>query len=94
MGRLIRLDRSGHTTLAEWAAGDATASERAAEACWRVRAMTRAMPQPATPPPTTPAISATVVLMSMPAILHGGTDKAGEVGLERRAASSVTTVVG
>jgi hypothetical protein len=22
MGRLIRLDRSGHTTLAEWAAGD------------------------------------------------------------------------
>ena len=30
MGRLIRLDRSGHTTLAEWAAGDATASERAA----------------------------------------------------------------
>ena len=22
MGRLIRLDRSGHTTLAEWKAGD------------------------------------------------------------------------
>ncbi len=31
MGRLIRLDRTGHTTLAEWAAGD-TAAEREAVA--------------------------------------------------------------
>jgi len=30
MGRLIRLDRSGHTTLAEWTAEDAAESERAA----------------------------------------------------------------
>jgi hypothetical protein len=29
MGRLIRLDRSGHTTVAEWIAGDATEAERA-----------------------------------------------------------------
>lgn len=29
MGRLIRLDRTGHTTLAEWAAEDAAGSERA-----------------------------------------------------------------
>lgn len=32
MSRLIRLDRSGHTTLAEWSAGDLEAQERAAEA--------------------------------------------------------------
>jgi hypothetical protein len=32
MGRLIRLDRSGHTTLAEWMAGDASDEERAAAA--------------------------------------------------------------
>jgi len=31
MGRLIRLDRSGHTTLARWEAGDADA-EAAVEA--------------------------------------------------------------
>jgi hypothetical protein len=31
MGRLIRLDRSGHTTLAEWTAGD-QAGEAAIEA--------------------------------------------------------------
>lgn len=30
MARLIRLDRSGHTTLAEWSAGDPTGYERAA----------------------------------------------------------------
>ena len=29
MARLIRLDRSGHTTLAEWTADDATAHEAA-----------------------------------------------------------------
>lgn len=29
MGRLIRLDRTGHTTLAEWAAEDAEGAERA-----------------------------------------------------------------
>ena len=29
MSRLIRLDRTGHTTLAEWSAGDAEAQERA-----------------------------------------------------------------
>jgi hypothetical protein len=29
MARLIRLDRSGHTTLAEWTAGDSDAEERA-----------------------------------------------------------------
>ena len=32
MGRLIRLDRSGHTTLAEWTAGDGGDSEAAAAA--------------------------------------------------------------
>jgi hypothetical protein len=32
MARLIRLDRSGHTTLAEWAPGDTTAHEAAIEA--------------------------------------------------------------
>lgn len=29
MSRLIRLDRTGHTTLAEWTAGDEEARERA-----------------------------------------------------------------
>jgi hypothetical protein len=29
MGRLIRLDRSGHTTLAEWTAGDVEAEAEA-----------------------------------------------------------------
>ncbi len=29
MGRLIRLDRSGHTTLAEWAVGDEAAEAKA-----------------------------------------------------------------
>ena len=28
MGRLIRLDRTGHTTLAEWTAGDGAARRR------------------------------------------------------------------
>jgi hypothetical protein len=32
MARLIRLDRSGHTTLAEWTAEDATAREAAVQA--------------------------------------------------------------
>lgn len=32
MARLIRLDRSGHTTLAEWRSGDRAAEERAAAA--------------------------------------------------------------
>ena len=32
MSRLIRLDRSGHTTLAEWSADDVEAQERATEA--------------------------------------------------------------
>jgi hypothetical protein len=32
MGRLIRLDRAGHTTLAEWAAEDGAAAQRAAAA--------------------------------------------------------------
>ena len=32
MGRLIRMDRSGHTTLAEWSAGDAEALTAAREA--------------------------------------------------------------
>lgn len=31
MGRLIRLDRTGHTTLAEWAPADGAGAERAAE---------------------------------------------------------------
>ena len=29
MSRLIRMDQTGHTTLAEWTAGDAAAVERA-----------------------------------------------------------------
>ncbi|MDQ3759543.1 MAG: hypothetical protein M3331_06355 [Actinomycetota bacterium] len=32
MGRLIRLDRTGHTTLAEWSASDEVAALRASEA--------------------------------------------------------------
>jgi len=32
MARLIRLDGSGHTTLAEWTAGDGTGEEAAIEA--------------------------------------------------------------
>jgi hypothetical protein len=32
MSRLVRLDRTGHTTLAEWTAEDATAQETAIEA--------------------------------------------------------------
>jgi hypothetical protein len=32
MARLIRLDPTGHTTLAEWSAGDAGAQEAALEA--------------------------------------------------------------
>lgn len=32
MGRLIRLDRTGHSTLAEWTAADEAAAGRAAEA--------------------------------------------------------------
>jgi len=32
MARLIRLDRSGHTTLAEWTAGDERESEAAVAA--------------------------------------------------------------
>lgn len=32
MARLIRLDRTGHTTLAEWAVGDSIAEEAAVEA--------------------------------------------------------------
>jgi hypothetical protein len=32
MGRLIRMDRTGHTTLAEWTAGDSAAAERASAA--------------------------------------------------------------
>ena len=32
MARLIRLDGSGHTTLAEWTAEDAEAQERAVDA--------------------------------------------------------------
>ncbi len=32
MGRLIRLDRSGHTTLAEWKAGDDLDAEAAVAA--------------------------------------------------------------
>lgn len=35
MSRLIRLDRSGHTTLAEWSAGDQAAYDRAVEAFTR-----------------------------------------------------------
>jgi hypothetical protein len=32
MSRLIRMDRSGHTTLAEWTAGDGPGEEAAVEA--------------------------------------------------------------
>lgn len=32
MARLIRMDRSGHSTVAEWAHGDAAAEETAVEA--------------------------------------------------------------
>jgi hypothetical protein len=32
MGRLIRLDRTGHTTLAEWNAGEARSHEEAVRA--------------------------------------------------------------
>ena len=32
MARLIRMDRTGHTTLAEWTAGDEAALEAAASA--------------------------------------------------------------
>jgi len=32
MARLIRMDQSGHTTLAEWTAGDAEATEAAVAA--------------------------------------------------------------
>jgi hypothetical protein len=32
MGRLIRLDRTGHTTLAEWRTGNGSDEERAAAA--------------------------------------------------------------
>jgi hypothetical protein len=32
MSRLIRMDRTGHTTLAEWTAGDPEAVEAAVEA--------------------------------------------------------------
>ncbi len=32
MARLIRLDRSGHTTLAEWTAGNEVGTEEAVEA--------------------------------------------------------------
>ena len=32
MGRLIRLDRTGHTTLAEWTAADEAAAKGAADA--------------------------------------------------------------
>lgn len=32
MGRLIRLDRTGHSTVAEWTAEDEVAAERASEA--------------------------------------------------------------
>ncbi len=32
MSRLIRMDRSGHTTVAEWTAGDPTSAEAAVTA--------------------------------------------------------------
>ena len=38
MSRLIRLDRSGHTTLAEWTAGDTEARRRAIETFEKERA--------------------------------------------------------
>jgi hypothetical protein len=47
MGRLIRLDRSGHTTLAEWTAGDG--SEVAAVAAFRAE-LDRGMIASATSP--------------------------------------------
>jgi hypothetical protein len=47
MGRLIRLDRSGHTTLAEWTAGDG--SEEAAVAAFRAE-LDRGMIASATSP--------------------------------------------
>lgn len=37
MSRLIRLDRTGHTTLAEWSAADGEAYERAGAAFARER---------------------------------------------------------
>ena len=37
MARLIRLDRTGHTTLAEWTAADEVARERAAREFERER---------------------------------------------------------
>jgi hypothetical protein len=37
MSRLIRLDRTGHTTLAEWMAGDSDAERLAIEAFQRER---------------------------------------------------------
>jgi hypothetical protein len=37
MSRLVRLDRSGHTTLAEWTAEDTEAQERALAAFRRER---------------------------------------------------------
>ena len=37
MSRLIRLDRSGHTTLAEWTAGDSDSERAAIEAFARER---------------------------------------------------------
>jgi hypothetical protein len=33
MARLIRMDQTGHTTLAEWTAGDDAATEAAVAAC-------------------------------------------------------------
>jgi hypothetical protein len=47
MGRLIRLDRSGHTTLAEWTAGDG--SEEAAVVAFRAE-LDRGMIASATSP--------------------------------------------
>jgi hypothetical protein len=35
MSRLVRMDRSGHTTLAEWTAGDPASAEAAVEALRR-----------------------------------------------------------
>ena len=32
MSRLIRMDRTGHTTVAEWTAGDPTSTEAAVAA--------------------------------------------------------------
>ncbi|MGH2986060.1 MAG: hypothetical protein ACRDLO_05155 [Solirubrobacterales bacterium] len=47
MGRLIRLDRSGHTTLAEWTAGEG--GEEAAVAAFRAE-LDRGMIASATSP--------------------------------------------